>query len=372
MKHKHLKGLNTLRFFAAFLVVIYHGKHHINKMGVDFAENWAIFNRGIEAVSFFFVLSGFLITFLAINEIKYKGRVNYKNFFLRRVFRIMPLYYLILFLMLFFLGFVAPKLLSQENVLVFPMLKGTLLYVFMIPNLVKPLWPDIPGGMNIFWSIGVEEQFYLIFPVLIFFYLKSKNKVYTLLTVFLLYYIFYMLVYYNVFNLNQVLVKFILTLKFHYMLMGMALAEFAQKAILKEKLVKLINKDIYQFISFGLVICVLFLDIEYPKILEDILLCLIFSNLIFVVAFRTTGSLLNYNIKFLSYFGVISYGIYLIHPLVSYFVRMLIVKIQFLNKLFLSYPIIYIVILFMVTLLCSHVSYKFFEKPFLKFKEKFR
>ncbi|SFZ90120.1 hypothetical protein SAMN05428642_101751 [Flaviramulus basaltis] len=53
MAHKHLKGLNTLRFFATFLVIIYHGKHHLNNMGIPFGDGFKILDQGKTAVDFF-------------------------------------------------------------------------------------------------------------------------------------------------------------------------------------------------------------------------------------------------------------------------------------------------------------------------------
>ncbi|MDC1189104.1 acyltransferase family protein, partial [Flavobacteriales bacterium] len=65
---KYFSGLNALRFFAAFLVVLHHAEQVKLKYGVFNLKEFSLFNNGGLAVTFFFVLSGFLITFLLLKE----------------------------------------------------------------------------------------------------------------------------------------------------------------------------------------------------------------------------------------------------------------------------------------------------------------
>jgi peptidoglycan/LPS O-acetylase OafA/YrhL len=94
-QENYLPGLNTLRFFAAFLVIISHAQQSVNKLNIS---NFTapILNRGKDGVEFFFVLSGFLITYLLCKEINKTNTVSIKDFYLRRVFRIWPLYFIII------------------------------------------------------------------------------------------------------------------------------------------------------------------------------------------------------------------------------------------------------------------------------------
>lgn len=375
MAHKHLKGLNTLRFFAAFLVVIYHGKHHLNNMGIPFGDGFKILDQGKTAVDFFFVLSGFLITYLAISEIKIKGKINFKHFYIRRIFRIMPLYYMAFIIMLVFLGFIAPKLLSQDNVLGFPLLEGTLLYIGMLPNLVTPIWNETVGGMNIFWSIGVEEQFYLLFPLVIFGLKNVKNKILYLLTLFVLYFVFYWCIKINFFQFNSIIVDFVGTLKFHYMIMGIIFAVICHEYLFDNKSVflqNLIDSLYFQIAVILIVFIKLFVNFEMYDVLEDLLSTLLFALLILVISHRQKEKIFKKDIKMLSYFGVISYGIYLLHPLVSYFLRFLIKRVVFFGDLINKFPFLYVVILLITTIIVAHFSYKYFEQFFLKLKNKYK
>ena len=122
----YFPGLNALRFFAAFAVIVTHVE--LMKKYIGFQNSWVdiwpkltdnihtpiqgiiagkfswyqpfIAEAGPLGVTFFFVLSGFLITYLLFAEKKEKGDIKIRAFYARRVFRIWPLYYLI-----FVLGF---------------------------------------------------------------------------------------------------------------------------------------------------------------------------------------------------------------------------------------------------------------------------
>src|SRR5258705_10300657 len=95
MNKTYLKGLNSLRFLAAAFVIISHGQQSIAKLGFDRFSGMTLFNRGGDAVEFFYVLSGFLITYLLQGELERTGTISIKGFYMRRVFRIWPLYFLI-------------------------------------------------------------------------------------------------------------------------------------------------------------------------------------------------------------------------------------------------------------------------------------
>ena len=100
----YFPGLNGLRFLSALAVIITHVELMQDKLGLEnLWDNLLIHNLGVIGVSFFFVLSGFLITFLMIEEKKSFNSFSVKSFYLRRIFRIWPLYFLILILGFFIL-----------------------------------------------------------------------------------------------------------------------------------------------------------------------------------------------------------------------------------------------------------------------------
>ena len=93
----YFEGLNGLRFFAALAVIITHVE--LIKGVFKFKHYWnnpIIFNLGGLGVYFFFVLSGFLITYLLLSEKQKFNKIEIKQFYLRRIFRIWPLYYFII------------------------------------------------------------------------------------------------------------------------------------------------------------------------------------------------------------------------------------------------------------------------------------
>lgn len=94
----HFLGLNALRFFAAFLVVLHHAEQIRLKNDLFNLKNFSLFNNGGIAVSFFFVLSGFLISYLLLKEVKQTGDISIKKFYVRRILRIWPLYFLLVFI----------------------------------------------------------------------------------------------------------------------------------------------------------------------------------------------------------------------------------------------------------------------------------
>ncbi|MDP1933044.1 MAG: acyltransferase [Gammaproteobacteria bacterium] len=156
----YIPSVDHLRGFAAILVVIFHGLHYISH-GILYdtpfdGANWpvapdiftSLLIEGHTAVSLFFVISGFIFTYGALGK-----KIIYVEFLRNRFLRTYPL-----FLVLLTCGL----LLNLENFNVIGLLKT----VFFMAN--------YPGAFNgdpftfVYWSIAVEWQFYLVFPVLMF------------------------------------------------------------------------------------------------------------------------------------------------------------------------------------------------------------
>jgi peptidoglycan/LPS O-acetylase OafA/YrhL len=163
-KISHFKGLNTLRFIAAFLVVIHHAESLRKDHGLqNHLKDFGLFQNGTHAVSFFFVLSGFLITYLLLKEREVKNDISIKQFYIKRVFRIWPLY----FLMVVIGAIIQPYFIDWFNIpYEMPYTFGETWYyfVFFVPGMVNYFF-----GSNLLeplWSIGVEEVFYLIWAPL--------------------------------------------------------------------------------------------------------------------------------------------------------------------------------------------------------------
>lgn len=153
-----LPGLDGLRAISVFGVILSH------LMMLDFFPDvhWlkAIALRGTYGVTVFFVLSGFLITHLLVSEERKTGRISLKRFYIRRGFRILPpaLAYLAIVGIFGAFGYFA---LSWRD--------------FLAPALFVENYQTGPKVVAHFWSLSVEEQFYLVWPVLVFL-LPSRHR----------------------------------------------------------------------------------------------------------------------------------------------------------------------------------------------------
>ncbi len=162
-------NLDGLRFFCFISVFLYHSfATDYNDIKATKIYGWAkyiIAANGNLGVNFFFVLSGFLITYLLLVEKQKFENIKVGNFYLRRMLRIWPLFYFCVFF-----GFVIfPKLkliLGQV-----PNETAHLSYYLSFLNnfdFIKNGLPDA-SVLGILWSVAIEEQFYFFWPLIIFF-----------------------------------------------------------------------------------------------------------------------------------------------------------------------------------------------------------
>jgi peptidoglycan/LPS O-acetylase OafA/YrhL len=146
---RHFTALDGLRAISVLLVVLAHARGR---------EEW-LWIRGANGVTVFFVLSGYLITTLALREEAVRGRIDLGAFYLRRTFRILPMYYLTLaiYCVLVLVLHADPDR-HDKFVRALPYY---LAYFQEWPHLVLK---SVPFELS--WSLGIEEKFYLVWPVL--------------------------------------------------------------------------------------------------------------------------------------------------------------------------------------------------------------
>jgi peptidoglycan/LPS O-acetylase OafA/YrhL len=155
--------LDCLRFVAFLSVFVYHLDQQFHSVvKLDSAGEWmflCIVKSGVFGVDLFFCLSSFLITILLLREYDLRGSIDVRAFWIRRILRIWPLYYVFLLL---------------SAIIFSPWLQQQLLggwrfvrYWFFLGNwdCVFHDWHHSPVGP--LWSISVEEQFYLVWPLLL-------------------------------------------------------------------------------------------------------------------------------------------------------------------------------------------------------------
>jgi peptidoglycan/LPS O-acetylase OafA/YrhL len=162
MQARQLKGLDGIRAIAIAMVL---GTHLIHTRGFPEAK-WLhqLLSPGTEGVTIFFVLSGFLITWLLLEEEKRSGTICLRRFFVRRAFRILPAAF-------FFLGFLA---------LVGPLLGTKVIgrQLFASALFFRNVASNASGVVedSHFWTLAIEEQFYLVWP-LVFLMCRSKVRI---------------------------------------------------------------------------------------------------------------------------------------------------------------------------------------------------
>ena len=137
---RHLPALDGLRAVAAYLVVLYH-----------FAWRWVPGGLGVLG---FFVLSGFLITWLLLQEVDRRGTVSLRRFYARRALRILPAYYV------YAAGLLGLLLLTGRRIV----WGQTIASLFYVNDYYQAIAGDPNTGWSHTWSLGVEEQFYLLAP----------------------------------------------------------------------------------------------------------------------------------------------------------------------------------------------------------------
>lgn len=343
----YFPNLNGVRFIAALSVMIFH----YFGTAISF---------GHLGVVLFFVLSGFLITYLLIEEKEKYTSISIKNFYFRRILRIWPLYFLIVLIssILFFIF-------KNNETEVSQFYNSLPYYIFFIPNVGFILHYTIEYA-RILWSVGSEEQFYFIWPWIM---RIKNNKVIALIFTFII--LFFSLGPHvfdyinNTYFDNSIKPIFYFTrilyfMSFNSMATGGLLA-FLYKYY--PQYIKFLFNKILQFICLiTLLYCFIF-DINF--MINDQFFATLFGILILNLALNPNVIFTLEN-KLFNYLGKISFGMYVYHIMAFHLNTFIITKI-----LYLPYHnnIIYFLLGMIMTVLMATISYSFIEKPFLKLKQ---
>ena len=371
MKKIYFVGLNELRAIAAFSVLVYHielykKREHIFGHYNTFLRN-IVESIGHNGVNLFFVLSGFLITYLLIEEKEKNNKIEIKKFYIRRVLRIWPLYYLIMALSFFFLPFAANHLdLLQNETFYFKAIQGLstdfwyklLVFVSFLPNLALPLGYLVPGASQA-WSVGVEEQYYLFWPVVI-----DKIKKTNWVLFFICFIIIKMIIDFWLMKQSgksELFMGFHLfsrTFKIELMAIGALGAYYSYYH--NEKIIPLAKNNILAALNYFIILLCLHYGTNHVVL-----------GFLFLFAILSTVNYATFTLKnsILDDMGKISYGIYMYHPIIVFFSFAVVNKYVTHQNLWLYNICLYSLIIG-VTVLVSKLSYKYFETYFLKLKSK--
>ena len=169
MKLSYRPEIDGLRAIAVGAVILYHSK-------INFL-NSEIFQGGFIGVDIFFVISGYLITSIILQELKITNDFSFKNFYERRARRILPVLLLVILTSIpFALLILMPGSLVNFSKSVIYSLVFSSNFFFHFSGQIYGAESGLLKPFLHTWSLSVEEQFYIIFPLIIFFLFKRFNK----------------------------------------------------------------------------------------------------------------------------------------------------------------------------------------------------
>ncbi len=373
IKRPHFKNLDGLRFLAALSVFVFHIVSELKVIAPEQTKGHFyqlltfITSKGTLGVNFFFVLSGFLITYLILFEIKNKGSFNLKYFLIRRALRIWPLYYLIVLI-----GFVIFPLIFKD----YHTQHHLINYVFFLVNFDE-IYYGVNDSINFLaspWSVAVEEQFYLFWGIL-FLMLSTiiyKHKKGGLIFKFIILFLFILSLMFRWVNIDEYRMIYYHTLSvMPDILTGAVLGYlFVSNHPIIIQLKRFSKPKILLVYLIGGLIIIFKTKIFMGEwlVFERYIIALFFAFVIIEqISFKHSFYKIE-NIKGTAFLGKISYGIYMYHLVVIYLLERLIDFNLFSDAISI---ILFIVLSLVFTFFVSLASYKWFEQPFLSLKTRF-
>jgi len=360
----YFKNLDILRFVAAYMIVLLHcffgWKYRFGNpefLTSNLSPNWIdklelVVHNFSFGVDIFFMVSGFLIIYLLLSEKEKTGKVDVIKFYIRRAYRIWPLY--------FFMILTAPLLTYY-----FYEQSPTYLYHFffggnfdLITNGTKS------ASTNHLWSICIEEHFYLLCPLLIGF-IPMKKLPQTLLSI-----IFVCIIYRGFFASSTAdygMAIYVHTLSRIDVLALGGLFGY----LFYHKKIEFNHSFPIRLIIYSIFILV-FINVNYVE--SGSFLADAVKKYFFVIpaAYWIGNFLFNPNALFaarkpniMNQFGKVSYGIYMFNPVIIFIITFFFHKYSYQNYF------LFLVLVHVSLGITTFLSYRFLEQPFLSLKEKY-
>jgi peptidoglycan/LPS O-acetylase OafA/YrhL len=342
-QNSYYPSLDGLRGIAILMVVLSH-----LRLSTGFAYT-LVFNGGL-GVLIFFVLSGFLITGLCLKEKVITGNISLKNFYFRRVLRIFPVAYLYL-LLIIILKWVFKLDIHYISIL------GAAVYLMDISSYFRKYYFSWHTGH--YWSLSVEEQFYLIVP----FILKKWFRFYLLFVLFIIFVLPFVIVlqyHYPALNTGILYGATHILNKFQAIAVGCLFAVIAFKYG-GNFTIPMPAKILTNIVAIGIILYLRYDDFfSLPSVFSGSAIAFL-TGYIIITNLKPSKDLIFrvLNTKFLKLTGVLSYSIYIWQqPFTSNDRRLPHFLIDF------PYNIIWIIAV-------SSLSYFYYERFFLGLKAKF-
>lgn len=355
----YLKELDAVRGLAIVMVVVWHYIIYPLSFNEDNFSRYFSTILGLtwSGVELFFVLSGFLITNILL-ENRYSKNL-YPVFFLRRAARILPCY-----LILIFIGLIFKELLLDDAGNQYPFLFGNPI----------PLWSYLLFLQNFFfvkqgsfsgqwfaptWSLAIEEQFYLTLPLIVRTFPKKLFVIF-IAFIFILFASFHI-------TIPPGLLKS--ALKFDFLLLGSLLAimfrnNWLQSSIFKNKLLPFFGLALYFVLTIT--------PITYTWRSQSISLYIVYVILIGGILAKSNSLLFSFSrSKALQVIGLRSYCIYLVHQPVYGLANAFILGNTAQPTLHSTSEWFILLLSLILTLITSEFSYRLMEYPIRNYTKKF-
>ncbi len=358
LKRRYFETFDALRFLAFFLVFLSHLPL------ANFPVLRLFDGSGDIGVVFFFVLSGFLISYILMYEKEMTGTVRLKKFFMRRILRIWPLFYAMIFF-----AFLTPYLLDFVGIAY--SVKGyepnwlmSWLFLENYMMMGTGTFPNV-SPLRVMWSLCIEEHFYIIWGLLLYFLPVKKLPVLIIMSV-IIAYIGRVICY------NLVVVDMDIFTNIDYFAYG---AIPAYCLIKKETIIERVNRipmsAKYLIAAITVAFILIFPQMTYATqlFIKPLTLGALFTALIFFTLPAANRIYIPRN-HIISRLGVYTYGLYLYHTIcITFLMKLCEMKNIDLSNIF------NVIALGIVSLFCSiivsMISYYLFENQFIKLKKYF-
>jgi peptidoglycan/LPS O-acetylase OafA/YrhL len=342
----HLPVLDGVRAIAVLLVIAFHFWQGFTLGPYSLIGRLAVW--GQTGVDLFFVLSGFLITGILLDS---KGSEHFlRNFYSRRILRIFPLYYATLFA----IYLVCPLLHVNQ----WTNWKQSIWFWIYLQNIPATFAPALEVGPGHFWSLAVEEHYYLFWPLLVM--LLTRDKLLrviglaiaiSLLTRVLL--LRYATFYFTMARLDGLAI-------------GSALAIFARDRPAGLARFVGLARRLLCFLGLTLIVAQLFVSgrsLSVIQIVKSTLIAVVYACVMILTVQNAFGRGVERLLsgRLLGTIGKYSYGMYVLHPFI----------LSGLHEAGLSYSIAGLSVSILVIYIAAWISWTLLEKRFLGLKRHF-
>lgn len=373
----YFENLDGLRFLAFLSVFIAHcflfipfkiSSHTGNRLVSH------LFLNGDLGVNFFFVLSGFLITFLLLKEKRNNTTISIRKFYMRRILRIWPVYFLVVCIGFFIIPALFNNVLAEN----LPFSTSASIsklpwYFFFVVNFDTVLNGITCLSIASLWSVSIEEQFYLIWPIIN----KVCSKYGLLVILSLIFILSYM---YRLINYSDsIKMRYSTFSVINDLAIGGTAAWLSFYSQRFAYFLKNIKKTTIVSMYTVFLLCIPlrgfnhFFSEEIDRFLissEPFIFSLFFAFIILEQNFSENSFYKISSIKLFNKLGIISYGLYCYHMMCILLVAYLF-KIWFGQSVHTS-PLLFLletIITLLLTVFLSQLSYNYYESRFLRLKK---